>query len=62
MTSYAIVHLIEMLGVERGLTVLNFFTAMENTDVVHQRLKCPARPNLLWTKAASGRSAALQEV
>ena len=43
MTQHAIGSLVEMLGVEKGLTVLNFFTAMENPDMVRRQLR--ASPN-----------------
>ncbi|GEM_PF-2267332 len=39
MTQHAMGSLVEMLGVEKGLTVMNFFTAMENPEMVQRQLK-----------------------
>lgn len=39
MTQHAICSLVEMLGVEKGLAVMNFFTAMENPEMVRRQLR-----------------------
>lgn len=46
MSPEAIHSLIEMFGVEKGLQIINLFTAMDDTELSHQQKKLRASPGM----------------
>ena len=42
MSPEAIESLIQMFGIEKGLHILNLFTAMDDTELSHQQRRQPA--------------------